>query len=153
YRSIGWQVQKQMERTVRPQSFYAIAAFVTAAARARMDGLRTIAGKDNVYYQGVDSLIVNSAGYQQLCTAGEVCDNTLGKLRLQYRSNYGMIRGISDYQIGDRVVLSSRAAQAEVTDNGDVMQHKYYVMQHLFNNGCIDSIDEKVEEWSRRQSY
>lgn len=153
YRSIGWQVQKNVGRKVRPQSFYAISAFVTAAARSRMDFLRHIAGRDNVYYQGVDSLIVSRAGYDRLQEQGEVADNELGKLRLQYQSDHCVIRGISDYEIGSRKVLSSRALNYETTPSGETLQHRYYVMNNLFKNGPIDTIQESIEKWQRHSKY
>jgi hypothetical protein len=153
YRSVGWQVQRKAERKERTGSFYAIAGFITSAARARMDYLRYVAGGRHVLYQGVDSLMVNKTGYQNLKDADEIHPSQLGKMRVEHESNYGVIRGISDYQIGSKIVLSSRALNTETTDQGEVLQHRYYVMEHLFRNGPIDSIDERLEEWHRVNSY
>jgi hypothetical protein len=153
YRSIGWEVQRQDKRVERPASFYAISAFVTAEARARMDWLRRVAGKPHVYYQGVDSLIVNKRGYENLVLSDEVAENALGKLRLQYESDYCVIRGVSDYEIGSRVVLSSKSANSEISDDGQCLQHKYYVMNNLFKNGPINTIEEKLEPWVRQSKY
>lgn len=153
YRSIGWQVQLKQGRKTRPQSFYAISAFVTAAARQRMDWLRRVAGKRHVLYQGVDSLIVTPTGRDNLTEQGEIQENTLGKLRLQYQSDYGYINGISDYQIGSKRVLSSRALNSEISDLGDVTQHKYYIMENLFKRRPVDHVEEKLEEWHRQSKY
>jgi hypothetical protein len=152
-RSVGWQCQKLCERQERIGSFYAVAAFVTAAARIRMDNLRYIAGKDNVYYQGVDSLITNRTGIDKLILAGQLSETEIGKLRLVGQSNIGYINGISDYAIGDRIVLSSRALHFEITSNGDIMQHRHYVMDNLFRNGPIDTVEERIEKWSRQGKY
>jgi len=152
-RAVGWQTQKLCKRVERPGSFYAIAAFVTAAARARMDYVRLAAGTRNVYYQGVDSIITNRKGIDNLNMVGEIMPTELGKLRIEYESDYGRIRGISDYQIGSREVVASRALTAETTDLGDVLQHKYYVMDHLFKNGPIDEIELKLERWQRTNGY
>lgn len=152
-RAIGWQVQRLTARVERPSSFYAVAAFVTSAARVRMDNLRSCAGRRNCYYQGVDSLIINKWGLSNLREAGEVSDNTIGRLRLEQSADYLNIRGISDYQIGEKVVLSSRSHQTETNDLGDVRQHKWYIMQHLFRNGPIDHIEERLDPWERRGQY
>jgi hypothetical protein len=152
-RSVGWQCQKLQARKEKAGSFYAIAAFVTSAARCRMDYVRLAAGTRNVYYQGVDCVIVNKKGLDNLNMLGEIVPNELGKLRVEYESDYGRIRGISDYQIGSREVVASRALTAETTDLGEVLQHKYYVMDHLFKNGPIDKLPQKAESWSRSNGY
>ena len=153
YRSVGWQVQKLCKRTEKPGSFYAIAAFVTAAARTYMDNLRRMAGQKNVYYQGIDSLIVNKYGLSNLNGGGVISDTLLGRMKVLRESDIGCIRGISDYEIGDHVVLSSRALHSEIGDCGEVLQHKYYVMKHLFKNGPTDRIEERIEEWQRQNKY
>lgn len=153
YRSIGWQVQKLCERKERPSSFYAISAFVTSAARVRMDNYRIAAGRHNVLYQGVDSLIVNQWGYDNLIANGDVSQTEIGKLRLEHSADFGEIRGISDYELGHKVVLSSRAINSEVTDLGDVIQHRQYIKEHLFKDGPIDNVIEKLEPWERQATY
>lgn len=152
-RSIGWQTQRLSERTERPTSFYAIAAFVTAAARCRMDLFRNIAGRRNVFYQGVDSLIVNQHGYNWLEMDGCLDQSELGKLRLEHSADFGAIRGISDYELGHKVVLSGRALNAETTNLGEVMQHRHYIKEHLFRDGPINSIVDSLEEWKRTSQY
>lgn len=153
YRSVGWQVQKLCSRIEKPGSFYAISAFVTAAARTYMDNLRKTAGNRNVYYQGVDSLMVNKMGLDNLTWGGFISDTLLGKMKVVHTADYGCIRGISDYEIGSHVVLSSRALHSEVSEAGDVVQHKYYVMKHLFKNGPTDRIEERLEQWNRQNKY
>jgi hypothetical protein len=152
-RSVGWQCQKLQKREEKAGSFYAIAAFVTSAARCRMNYVRLAAGHRNVYYQGVDCVIVNKKGLTNLELLGEIQPTELGKLRIEYVSDYGRINGISDYQIGSREVVASRALTAETTDLGDVLQHKYYVMDHLFKNGPIDHLPQKAESWLRSNNY
>lgn len=153
HRSVGWQVQKLCQRKERTGSFYAIAAFVTAAARARMDYLRLASCKFNTFYQGVDSIIVNKLGLQNLRDVGEVSDTEIGKLRIIAESDYGYIHGVGDYAIGSKQVLSSRALHSEVTEWGTVQQHKYYVMEHLFRNGPIDHIEERLVDWTAGNRY
>jgi len=152
-RSVGWQVQKQVERTIREGSFYAIASFVTAYARVRMDNLRAVAGRRNVYYQGVDSLIVNAIGYRNLCEAGEVHPTELGKLRLEYTAENGSINGVSDYDIGEKITLSGKSKQTTTLANGTLMQSRRYISKHLFRNGPIDTVTWESEPWQRHATY
>lgn len=153
FRSIGWQCQRLAERTIKPGSFYAIAAMVTANARSRMDHVRRVCGSRNCLYQGVDSIVATERGLSNLRESNLVANGALGRLRIEHSCNYGVIRGISDYQLGSKVVLSSRSLNSEVTDLGEIRQHKYYVMDHLFKNGPVDYIEERVEEWQRRNGY
>lgn len=152
-RAIGWQCQKLAQRTIKPGSFYAIAAMVTAYARSRMDHIRRVTGRPHCYYQGVDGIITNSTGYHNLSDNGDIAPDRLGGMRLEYKANFGVIRGISDYQIGSKVVISSRSLNSEVTDLGEVMQHRYYVMDHLFKNGPTNTVEERLEQWERQSIY
>lgn len=153
WRSIGWQAQKMVKRTELPGSFYAISAFVTTAARCHMNHLRSVAGRRNVYYQGVDSLVVNKYGYRNLESDGELSDSVLGKLRVEHTAEHCDIRGISDYEIGDHTVLSGRSAVVDTTDHGEVLAHRRYIEQHLFRNGPIDTVEERLESWLRTSQY
>lgn len=147
YRAIGWQTQKLEKRRIKPGSFYAVPAFVTSLARIKMDSLRTIAGRQNVFYQGIDSLIVTDDGLARLTVAGHIQPNTIGKLRVQYSANTGYINGICDYMLGSRKILSGLATNHERDTQGEIMQHKLYVTDHLFSKGPISSVMEKIEPW------
>jgi len=175
YRSLGWQVQRQNERDVRhhadmevndweshaiahgggemPSSFIAISAFVTAHARMRMNYLRSVAGNENVFYQGVDSLIVTETGKQKLQLAGEVSDTELGKMRLQMSANYGYINGCSDYSVGDKLVLSGlRCTQNQLT-NATRIQRSFAAKPYLFKGIACDYVMELLSDWKRTSKY
>ncbi len=64
-------------------SFPAIAAYVTAAARELLRDLIDLAGAKNVYYCDTDSLFVNESGYSRLGSAGMLSNTELGKLKLE----------------------------------------------------------------------
>lgn len=175
YRSFGWTVQRKVpkktivERTYMegdhpiteveeryneiPSSFPAISAFVTAAARMRMNYLRRIAGDRQVYYQGVDGLIVTQTGLDRLQHAGKVQESILGKLRIQGRHETGMIYGCSDYVLGSKVVIAGRARPAFDPATGAVMQRKFAGANMLFCGKAIDSIDESLHPWVRKGGY
>lgn len=118
YRSFGDYIQQRMPDAERDDTLIAIPAFITAAARIRMNGLREVAGKANTYYQGVDGLIVNDAGLTALEQAGEVEFTTLGKMRLDYTGSPTTIYGVADYRLGGKNIMAGRPCNAvQVADN------------------------------------
>jgi hypothetical protein len=153
FRSFGWRVQEKVGRQELPSSFVAISAFITAAARMKMNSLREIAGKLNVFYQGIDSLLVNDTGLVNLKNANEVDDATIGKLKLEGASNYGHIYGPNDYQLGDTVVISGRCGNYVTVDDTAYLQHKTEGKAGLFNNGLSPDCVETQEWWQRRKVY
>jgi hypothetical protein len=62
-------------------SFPAIAAHVTAAARMQLWGYIQTAGPGHVYYMDTDSLFVDKQGYEALEKAGELDPTKLGSLK------------------------------------------------------------------------
>ena len=130
-------------------SFVAIPAFVTAAARMRMNHLRGIAGRNNVYYQAVDGLIVTQAGFDRLQAAGEVDNDRLGALKIVSTTNNGEILGCSDYRLGGKVVISGRSKKIEVDADGMCLQRKFYAANALFNGRALNTITESIEQWQR----
>lgn len=175
YRSFGWQTQRRQEYPppkclyLEPSeqndsseddddgeitnSFPAISSFVTAAARMRMNFLRNLAGARNVFYQGVDGLIVNETGFNLLFDTGEVQPDALGKLRLETTVQSGCIYAAADYRLADKVVISGRANNAETSDNGECMQRKFSAASKLFTAGSDHSITEEVQPWMRSGLY
>lgn len=153
YRSFGYQVQKQVKKDEIDGNFPAISAFITAAARDRMDGLRLVAGKSNVLYQGVDGLIVNRAGYDSLCNAEEVSQDKLGKLKIEMQTNCGEIIGCADYRLGDRVVISGLSGDRTVLGNGEIIQRKRAAVSNLFSRKNQGTVEEIVTGWNRQSSY
>lgn len=175
YRSFGWEVQRQQDRESRhhaeldvtdwdshatvfgkgeiESSFIAISAFVTAHARMRMNDLRRIAGQANVYYQGVDSLIVNNEGKLALERSGEVSETELGKLRLQMSANYGRINGCSDYRIGEKVVLAGLARPQPGLETERNLQRSFAAKPFLFKGHACDYVMEQLSEWNKNHTY
>ncbi len=149
FRMFGWQLQRKAEPTETAKSFVAISAFVTAAARVRMNSLRLIAGPSCVFYQGVDGLIVTVAGYRRLEAAGELHDSELGRLRLVTTANDGEIIGCSDYRLGDKVIISGMSRNREELTDGSVLQRKFYAAGALFNGKALTEITEELQEWKR----
>jgi hypothetical protein len=153
YRAFGWQVQKLMPRVELPRTFVAVSAFITSYARMRMNLLRAIAGKRDVYYQGVDGMIVSRDGFDRLDKADEIDNRKLGKLRLDAIADDCDIVGCSDYRVGGKVVLAGRAAMYDDIDTGKMLQHKFAAASHLFKGGAVDYYEEKLEEFARHGTY
>lgn len=149
YRSFGWQLQKKQEKQEIPNSFVAVSSFVTAYARRRMDMLRATAGVRNVYYQGVDCLIVTMDGLANLDKAGEVQNGTLGKLRLEGITESGAIHGASDYRFGSRVAIGGCTWAGEHYDESTTLARKYDGARQLFK-GCDGAkLTETNYTWTR----
>lgn len=106
YRSVGGHCQLQRDAGEHPQSFAAIAAWVTAHARCRISDLATIAGRRNVLYVVTDALYVAKLGLLRLQDAGEVQDGVLGKLRVKCYGETAAFHGLNNYRIGTRRVLA-----------------------------------------------
>jgi DNA polymerase type B, organellar and viral len=153
FRSFGWQAQYMTGREEIDGTFIAIASFVTSHARMRMNALRNIAGKANVYYQGVDGLIVTTDGLTRLNAAGEVQENELGKLRLEMTTDNGDILGCSDYRLGNKVIVAGRSKRFTPDDLDRGMQRKFYATQYLFSGKAISTVSAEDVEWHRTHSY
>jgi hypothetical protein len=146
---VGWQCQRQEQGAESDKSFIAISAFVTSAARVRMNELRNIAGKRSVYYQGCDGLIVTKDGFDRLDAACEIHQTALGKLKLVEVVNTGEIIGCNDYRLGDRVVIGGRTAQVELGKDGEVLQRKFFGAANLFKGRSLSEVTEELVEWRR----
>ena len=153
FRSFGWTVEELMGRGETVSSFPAISAFITAAARCRMNALRRIAGGEHVVYQGSDALIVTRQGAANLLDAGEIRNGEIGKLRLEYRADRGHIYGCNDYLIGDKQVIAGRAGKYVTMADSEYLQRKSFALHDLFagSPGC-ETIEESMT-WRRQSQY
>ena len=89
----SWEEAKPMESY---NSFPAISAGITAAARVRLWKLITTAGRSNVLYVDTDSLIVNECGYRRL--RKEIHPSKLGALKLEYMTRSLTLNAPKDYK-------------------------------------------------------
>jgi hypothetical protein len=175
FRSFGWMVQKCIPRKYMREyvvnvngrsvtelreewnelssTFPAISAFVTAAARSRMNRLRNIAGTRNVYYQGVDSLVVTDEGRTNLEVTRCVRHSELGYLRHEITVSDGEIFGCADYSLGTKTVIAGRARQCIDQESGQMMQRKFASTAMLFDGSTVSSIDEQLQPWERAGTY
>lgn len=124
-----WEI---VERKEIAKSFPAISAMITAAARCHMRRMREIAGRANLVYQAVDSLIVTQTGFDRLESAGEIDSQALGKLKLEHQAARCYIGGTGFYQIGNKDVLVGRKEEAIPLDDRRFRQEEQATGREIF---------------------
>ena len=77
-------------------SFPAICGHITSAARLVLWDYMVKAGRENVFYCDTDSMLVNQAGMDRL--KPDISAETLGKLKVEYKTKRAIIRGPKDYR-------------------------------------------------------
>jgi hypothetical protein len=150
YRSFGYEKQEYAGDTELPTTFVAISSFIAAAARCRMNHLRSIAGTKNVYYQGVDGLIVTEAGHHNLDKANEIREGQIGLLRHQLTVDEGEILGYCDYKLGSKVVKSGLAGNAVLLPDSELMQQIQCVGTSLFSPEGCNGVQKVDTLWHRQ---
>ena len=103
----------------------AICAFVTAHGRRFMDYCRAVAGDENCYYQGSDSLTVNRQGYINLDSESMINQTRLGALKVLTWASQSYFHGTNDYELGDKIVLSGVKKDAEEIGRGYWQETKF----------------------------
>src|SRR3989304_2332967 len=153
FRSFGWSTEELIGKGETIASFPAISAFITSAARCKMNWLRYTACPENVLYQGSDALIVTLDGKHWLEASGEIQDNAIGKLRLEYRADRGHIYACHDYLLGDKQVIAGRAGKYVTRAYSEYLQRKSTAINGLFSgNPHGETIVESVS-WRRQAEY
>src|ERR1700674_3340739 len=101
-------------------SFPAISSLVAAHARHWMDGLRELAGARHVYWQYIDSLIVDADGRERLSLAGKIHPTDLGQLKSVDESDGAEFFAPGHYVWKDKEILCGAAAGWTHTRSGKV---------------------------------
>lgn len=117
-RAIGPYVFESSERGEHPQSFVAIAAYVTAYAREYMRWIRDICGEQQVFYQGSDSLVITPYALDKLDANGLLHPTQLGKMKIINSCSESWFRGPNNYQLGDDETIAGLKADAELLEPG-----------------------------------
>lgn len=76
--------------------------------------LRNIVEEHNLYYQGVDSLIVDEEGFVRLNEFGLVADTDPGALKVQVRGDRLSVEAVGRYRVGDVVKCAGVPRSAQV---------------------------------------
>lgn len=153
FRSFGWQVQELVGKSELENTFVAISAFVTSAARMYMNRIRDIIGARECYYQGVDGVIVTDRGKIRLENAGLINPDEMGYLKHELSADYGVINGVSDYRLGDKVVLSGTPRAKITIDLAHELQQTFHTRAHLFSGRGVNYVTETNGAWRRQTDY
>lgn len=151
YRTVGWQLQKEMPPGELDSTFVAIAAFVTSYARMYMTKLRAIAGREHVFYQGNDSLIVDRVGLESLDAANCLDETALGKMKVECVADSAEIFGVYDYRIGNKVITAGRSAEPSWSNFAAELQERWNLQASIFAGDCRDTICQTVVPWHRAE--
>lgn len=152
-RYLSGKLQLQFPTGEHTESFCAIAAFVTSYARERLRNLITIAGNRHTYYCDTDSLFLDNVGYINLQKAGEVSQNTLGKLKLESVSSNWAFYGPKDYQFGDKQVLKGIRKNAKKISELTYEQLQFEGLKSILNRGGEGFITIKTIRKTNKREY
>jgi len=133
FRIMNDYVQFMLPTLEHPESFTAIAGFVTAYARARLLELCVIAGQKHVYYTDTDSLFVDETGFRNLKRKGELDDNGLGKLKIEGTDINVQFNGLKDYCFGSRTVIKGIRGNAIKLSEGTYQQDSFEGIRSVLN--------------------
>jgi len=106
YRSIAWNVQRQIESQWSNNAVPAAASWVTSLARVKLLNAIRLAGWEDVYYMDTDALIVNDAGRERLRSGLVTNCGTLGSFQEKGSADDVEIYGIKHYRFGGRLVCA-----------------------------------------------
>ena len=134
FQSIAGLVFETIDTEDCPHTFTAISSYITAYARLYMEQLRKVAGPYSVFYQGIDSLIVDDMGYDRLDRNGYLDPVVTGLMKIEATAEDLSIHGIGDYQIGAKQVTGWVSK-----DGRQVIEGGYQVWQsnRLGSIACI----------------
>jgi len=140
-RYLGGVVETLLDMGNSRNSFVAIAACVTAAARMHLWRLMQTVPPKHLYYVDTDSLLVDSVGYEALRSSISE-SKELGKLKLEGTATYVSIRGPKSYTFGDRVREKGLPPDAK-----EIGPNTYEYLQWQSLNGSVhDSFSGEVRQ-------
>jgi hypothetical protein len=106
YRSIAWLIEREQKQGEHPESFPAVAAWVTSLARVKQLKLLEVANNaGRVFYAPVDGIQADYLAYKRLDEGGYIGDE-LGKLRVVTVATTADYRGIANYSIDNEMHIA-----------------------------------------------
>lgn len=131
----------------------AIASFITSHARVAMDRYREVAGETNVYYQGIDSLIVGNQGLTRLVDGRCWMNGKLGQLRLESSASSCTIFAGHDYMIGKKQVIGGQQLNSYETTDGFFIADKIPSLISTFSHPPSKFVNIKTCVGKRSVTY
>lgn len=136
-RQFAGAIQVLLDKPEAPDSHPAIAAHVTAYARAELRRLIALAGPRNVLYCDTDSLYVTQTGRQRL--ASEINPDRLGALKQEAIYDWIKIHGPKDYATPTHRVCKGVRSKAEWLDANTVRQERWSTLTGLVRTGNLSA--------------
>lgn len=153
YRSIGGYIQQEQRWIERDDTFVAISGFITAAARCRMNYLMSIAGKQNVFYLGVDALLVNDTGLGRLDKKKMLDEEKIGYMKVKYSGSPTYIHGCSRYEIADKVIMSGLPGINERIGDSEWLATTLGNASDIFHQESNGLVLERDGIWRPQEKY
>jgi hypothetical protein len=151
FRKFSGVLQERFREGESHDSHPAIAAHVTAIARARLWNLIQTAGVGNVLYCDTDSLFLTEQGFSNL---RDHCDPArLGALKHEATLAWIVIHGPKDYVTPEKQVLKGIRASAVWTDDVTVQQEKWSSLNGLVRIGDLSGPRTTVVHKRLRRVY
>jgi hypothetical protein len=123
-------------------SFVAIAASVSAAARMHLWRLMQAVPEGHLYYVDTDSLLVDQAGLEAL--RGEISETgELGKLKVQATADHVIIRGPKSYIFGETVKQKGIPANAVQTGPDTWEYLQWQSLTGAVHAGVVDEVQQR----------
>jgi hypothetical protein len=137
FRQFSGVIQASARAGESHDSHPAIAAHVTAYARARLWELCDKADHSHVFYVDTDSIYTDEHGAAAL--ANDVDPTRLGALKREGVFPYMVVHGAKDYELAGKIVCKGVRAKAEWIGKGVVVQDEWSTLIGLVRRGCLDA--------------
>src|SRR6267142_5158811 len=120
YRSLAWMIEREEKPGEHPESFPAVAAFVTSLARIKMlNLLELISNAGRIYYSAVDSIHCCHSAYEHLKLRGAI-SSKIGGIRLERVGSKAEYRGIANYSIDGELHVAGLSRTAKAVNSCNV---------------------------------
>ena len=140
-RRVGGAQQIQQKSGWHPESFIAVASFVTSYAREYLQSLIQLAGRNHVYYYDTDSLFVDSIGKRNLTNANVCSETELGKLKQEGKEYEPTFLAPKDYVFGGDLKLKGIRPNAKRVSTNVFEQRQFEGLPSIIKRGGDSYID------------
>lgn len=143
YRCMGNRMEKRKpkgEGKDHPNSFAAIASYVTSYGRERMRLLCEMAGWKNLAYLVTDGILVNERGYKRLLSNNEIRQKEVGYLEYVKGADDFAITALHQYRVGDEITRGAIKPSAIQLPNGYWMETHFEGLKTLLSKEKHDGV-------------
>jgi len=140
YRSIAGRCQLLVEGTEPRNTFPAISAGITAAARVHLQDAISVAGESSVRYCDTDSIHVDRVGQRSLLRAGSLHATDIGRWKSECEGPDAHYWGPKHYRIGEHWTCNYLTASAREIAHGTFLQDSYSGLETILATGLVDRV-------------